>query len=59
MGDSKANLLSLFVVVNIILQGIPESPEKSRTLVLGIGASVGAKSYGKIHLTPIHFDFRF
>ena len=30
---------------------------KSRTVVLGIGASVGNKTYGKIQL--IHFDFRF
>ena len=32
---------------------------QNRTLVLGLGASVEAKSYSKIQLTPIHFDFRF
>ena len=42
-----------------LLQGVPEWLKQSRTLVLGLGASVGDKSYGKIHLIPIHFDFRF
>ena len=32
---------------------------KSRTLVLGLGAVVGYKSYGKIQLIHIHFDFSF
>ena len=42
-----------------LVQGVPEWLLKSRTLVFGLGTSVGDKSYGKTHLIPIHFDFRF
>ena len=41
------------------IQGIPEWLLISTTLVFGLGSSVGDKSFGKIHLIPIHFDFRF
>ena len=52
-------LINNLIKLSIQVQGVPEWLIQSRTLVLGLGASVGDKSYGKIHLIHIHFDFRF